>query len=103
MLTGDNKAVAQEVAGEIGITSVKAELLPQDKVAAFESLKNGHKVAYVGDGINDAPVLGLSDVGIAMGGMGSDAAIEASDIVVMTDDITRVGDAVAIAKRTNRR
>ncbi len=102
MLTGDNKAVAQEVAGEIGITSVKAELLPQDKVAAFESLKNGHKVAYVGDGINDAPVLGLSDVGIAMGGMGSDAAIEASDIVVMTDDITRVGDAVAIAKRTNR-
>jgi len=101
MLTGDTKANAEAIAKEIGITTVKAELLPQDKVGAFNELRQGRKVAYVGDGINDAPVLGLSDVGIAMGGMGSDAAIEASDIVVMTDDISRVGDAVDVAKRTS--
>jgi Cd2+/Zn2+-exporting ATPase len=102
MLTGDDRKVAAEVGGEIGITRVEAELLPQDKMAVVERLKQGHKVAYVGDGINDAPVLRLSDIGIAMGGMGSDAAVEASDIVVMTDDFSRVGDAVAFAKLTNR-
>lgn len=102
MLTGDDRKVAAEVGGEIGITRVEAELLPQDKMAVVERLKQGYKVAYVGDGINDAPVLRLSDIGIAMGGIGSDAAVEASDIVVMTDDFSRVGDAVAFAKLTNR-
>ncbi|MFA6844574.1 MAG: heavy metal translocating P-type ATPase, partial [Sphaerochaetaceae bacterium] len=103
MLTGDTTQSAEAIAQELGIDQVRAQLLPQDKVLAFESLKGADaKVAYVGDGINDAPVLGLADVGISMGAMGSDAAIEASDIVVMTDDINHVGQAYYYARKTSR-
>jgi Cd2+/Zn2+-exporting ATPase len=101
MLTGDEKRNAEEVAHEVGMDILKAGLLPADKVDKFEILKESGKTAYVGDGINDAPVLSLSDCGIAMGAMGSDAAINASDIVIMTDDISRVADTFHMAKRTS--
>lgn len=104
MLTGDQKDVAASVAGELGIDTVYSELLPQDKVAKVESLiaaqKKGEKLAFVGDGINDAPVLSRADVGIAMGAMGSDAAIEAADIVLMDDDPMKISVACRIAKKT---
>lgn len=103
MLTGDAGKVAQEIAQEIGIDSYKAELLPDDKVAAVEELldklKDKEKLAFVGDGINDAPVLSRADVGIAMGTMGSDAAIEAADVVLMDDDPGKVSLAIRISKR----
>lgn len=103
MLTGDEKRNAEAVAEEIGIDTVKAGLLPTDKTTEFGRLKDGgHKVAYTGDGINDAPVLALSDVGLAMGALGSDAAIESADIVLMTDDFSRVADARRIAMATSR-
>ena len=103
MLTGDNRDVAAMVAKEIGIDEVRAELLPGDKVAEVEKLLNeGGKVAYVGDGINDAPVLSRADVGIAMGSMGSDAAIEAADIVIMDDDIGKIASIVKISRKTIR-
>ena len=103
MLTGDAKANAEATARDIGIDTVRSELLPQDKVAEFKRLKaEGGKTAYVGDGINDAPVLGLSDVGIAMGALGSDAAVESADIVMMTDDFKRIGTTFKIAKATSR-
>lgn len=102
MLTGDKKEVADKVGMEVGIDEVYAELLPQDKVEKLEvALKDG-KVAFVGDGINDAPVLARADIGFAMGGVGSDAAIEAADIVLMTDKLSSIGDALHIAKRTRR-
>ena len=104
MLTGDAKPVAEHVAGELGLDMVCSELLPQDKVSKVEELlerKQGRgKLAFVGDGINDAPVLSRADVGIAMGAMGSDAAIEAADIVLMDDDPLKIAVAQRIARRT---
>ncbi|WP_009630821.1 heavy metal translocating P-type ATPase [Synechocystis sp. PCC 7509] len=105
MLTGDSQTVAQQVAQTLGIDSYEAELLPEDKVTAIEKLlrevgKKG-KVAFVGDGINDAPVIARADVGIAMGGLGSDAAIETADIVIMNDDPSKVAEAIAVARKTH--
>ena len=104
MLTGDNEAIAQNVAQEVGLTGYKASLLPQNKVEEVEKLlaQKGSKdvLCFVGDGINDAPVLMRSDIGIAMGGVGSDAAIEASDIVLMKDDLKGIPLAKRIAKKT---
>ena len=101
MLTGDNEAIAASVAAELGLTEYRAELLPQDKVTEFEKIKAaGGRTAFVGDGINDAPVLALADIGIAMGGIGSDAAIESADIVLMHDDIGKIATAKRVAKKT---
>ncbi len=104
MLTGDGEKVASVVAKEIGISSYKAELLPGDKVneveRLIESKKEKEKLAFVGDGINDAPVLSRSDIGIAMGAMGSDAAIEAADIVLMDDDPRKISLAMKISRKT---
>ena len=101
MLTGDKAAVAESVASKVGITDVFAELLPQDKVSKVEELlSGGAKLAFVGDGINDAPVLTRADVGIAMGAMGSDAAIESADVVLMDDKLGKIAKAVKIARRT---
>lgn len=104
MLTGDNKNVGLKVARELGIDKVYAELLPGDKVEKLEellSLKSSHgKLAFVGDGINDAPVLARADIGIAMGGLGSDAAIEAADMVIMTDEPSKIVTAMRISKKT---
>ena len=106
MLTGDAKPVGEAVGKELGLDEVHAELLPQQKVEEIEKIdaaKHGkEKVAFVGDGINDTPVLARADVGIAMGGLGSDAAIEAADIVIMTDEPSKIATAVNIAKRTRR-
>ncbi len=104
MLTGDKAKVAQSVAEKIGLTGHHAELLPADKVAKVEELleKSGAKLAFVGDGINDAPVLMRADVGIAMGAMGSDAAIESADVVLMDDKPSKIAEAVRIARKTMR-
>ena len=108
MLTGDNKTIAEAVAKEIGIDEYHAELLPQNKVDNLEKIMenttgNGSgKTAFVGDGINDAPVLARADIGIAMGALGSDAAIEAADVVLMTDEPSKLIDAVEVAKMTKR-
>ena len=106
MLTGDRKEAAEQVAEEIGIDEVHAELLPGDKVAKVEELlkkeSDKERLAFVGDGINDAPVLGRADIGIAMGSMGSDAAIEAADVVLMDDDITKIASIVKISRKTLR-
>ena len=102
MLTGDRKEVGESVAKELGINKVYTELLPDGKVEKIEELlknKTG-KVAFVGDGINDAPVLALADIGIAMGGLGSDAAIEAADVVLMTDEPSKIVKAMQISKKT---
>ena len=104
MLTGDHREAAMAVAEEIDIDEVHAELLPGDKVEKVEQLlkaeKPGEKLAFVGDGINDAPVLGRADIGIAMGSMGSDAAIEAADVVLMDDDIKKISAIVRISRKT---
>ncbi len=101
MLTGDNNATAKQVCQQLGIADYRADLLPQDKVTKLRELKTGKsKVAFVGDGINDAPVLAAADVGIAMGAMGSDAAIETADIVLMQDNPTAIATAKRIAKKT---
>ncbi|KJH69530.1 heavy metal translocating P-type ATPase [Aliterella atlantica] len=105
MLTGDAKAVAKRVAKTLGVDSYQAELLPEDKVTAIEQLlwevgQKG-KVAFVGDGINDAPVIARADVGIAMGGLGSDAAIETADVVIMTDAPSKVAEAIQVARKTH--
>ena len=106
MLTGDRQQAALGVAKALGINEVKAQLLPADKVEAVEKMieevHNREKVAFVGDGINDAPVLMRADVGIAMGAMGSDAAIEAADIVLMNDDVAGIAGIVKIARKTLR-
>ena len=103
MLTGDNAATAKAVADELGIDEVRDSLMPQDKVSAIAELqKQGHRVAMVGDGINDAPALARADVGIAMGGGGTQAALEAADIVLMTDDLAKIAGARAIARRAYR-
>ena len=98
MLTGDRREVAENVANALGLTEYHAELLPADKVAQVEAL--GGDLAFVGDGINDAPVLARADVGIAMGGLGSDAAIEAADVVLMDDKPSKIALAIRIARRT---
>lgn len=104
MLTGDASAVAEDVGKQLGVDEVHAELLPQHKVEAIEKLDREkpprEKIIFVGDGINDTPVLARADVGIAMGGLGSDAAIEAADIVIMTDEPSKIAVAIGIAKRT---
>ena len=106
MLTGDSKQVAQSVAEDLGIDEVRAELLPADKVDAVEELLNDKRdkeiLAFVGDGINDAPVLSRADIGIAMGALGSDAAIEAADIVLMDDDPAKIAKAIRIARKCMR-
>lgn len=106
MLTGDNEQVAEDVAGELGIESVYAELMPEDKVALLEEFREdqmeGELIAFVGDGINDAPVLALADIGIAMGGLGADAALEAADIILMEDEPSKIINAVRISKATLR-
>ena len=105
MLTGDRENVAQKVANKLHIDEYRAELLPGDKVNALEKFLNDEKrgkVAFVGDGINDAPVLARADVGIAMGALGSDAAIEAADIVLMNDDLNKISDAILLSRRTRR-
>lgn len=104
MLTGDKKEVGEKVAKEIGVDTVYSELLPADKVEKVEELLQQKsakgKVAFVGDGINDAPVLALADIGIAMGGLGADSAIEAADVVLMTDELSKILQAIQIAKKT---
>lgn len=106
MLTGDNKAVGEKTASELGLDEVQAELLPDQKVEQLERLElqmaGKGKLLFVGDGINDAPVLARADLGIAMGGLGSDAAIEAADIVLMTDEPSKIVAAIRIARRTRR-
>ena len=104
MLTGDKKEIAEHISKEIGIDKVHSELLPDGKTKKMEQLlkekTQNKKIAYVGDGINDAPVLALADIGIAMGALGSDSAIEAADVVIMTDEPSKINTAIKIAKKT---
>lgn len=104
MLTGDKKEIAENISKELKIDTVHSELLPDEKVHKMEELlknkKQNKKIAFVGDGINDAPVLALADIGIAMGGLGSDSAIEAADIVIMTDEPSKISTAIKISKKT---
>ena len=107
MLTGDSEPVANTIARQLKIDHYRAELLPEDKVSALETILSAagsprHRVAFVGDGINDAPVIARADVGIAMGGLGADAAIETADVVIMTDAPAKVVEAISIAHRTRR-
>ena len=113
MFTGDNSDIALKVGKEIGVAEVKAEMLPEDKYNELEKIINKYKeknektglsekVAFVGDGINDSPVLALADVGISMGGVGASSAIEASDVVIMTDDLRKIREGIKISKKTNR-
>ena len=106
MLTGDSQAVGRAVAQQLGLDEVHAELLPGDKVDQVEGLLQNkgpkEQLVFVGDGINDAPVLSRADIGVAMGAMGSDAAIEAADIVLMDDDLNKLPVAVRIARKTLR-
>ena len=106
MLTGDSRRVAEKVAGRLGVDEVYSELLPSDKVSKVEELleqkENQEGLAFVGDGINDAPVLSRADIGIAMGAMGSDAAIEAADIVLMDDDPAKIALVMKISRKTLR-
>ena len=106
MLTGDKKEIAENISKELGIDTVHSELLPDEKVKKMEELlkskTQNKKIAFVGDGINDAPVLALADIGIAMGGLGSDSAIEAADIVIMTDEPSKISTAIKISKKTMR-
>lgn len=103
ILSGDNKNIVESVSKEVGANKYYGELLPEDKVEYVEKYKKQGKVMFVGDGINDAPVIKMSDVGVSMGGIGSDAAIEASDIVLMRDDLSKIKTAVNIAKVTDRK
>ena len=103
MLTGDNAATAKAIAAEMGIDEVRSDLMPEDKVSAIADLqKQGYKVAMIGDGVNDAPALARADVGIAMGGGGTQAALEAADIALMTDDLAKIAAARAIARKAYR-
>lgn len=106
MLTGDNAAAAENVAQTLGLDKFFANLLPAQKVEKVEALMKdksaGGKLVFAGDGINDAPVLALADIGIAMGGVGSDAAVEAADIVIMTDEPSKIAQAIKISQRTLR-
>lgn len=106
MLTGDKNEVSKSISKELELDEFHSELLPQDKVKCVEELmnekSNDGKLLFVGDGINDAPVLALSDIGVAMGGLGSDAAIEAADVVIMTDEVSKISDAIKISRKTMR-
>lgn len=106
MLTGDNDRVAEDVAKKVGIHSVFANLMPEDKVEQLEDFMESRieeeKLAFVGDGINDAPVLARADIGIAMGGLGADAALEAADIILMEDEPIKIVNAIRISKGTIR-
>ena len=104
MLTGDNVSVAKNIADKVGIDKIYSDLLPDQKVEIFEKIQNeiDGNVIFVGDGINDAPVLARADVGIAMGGIGSDAAIEAADVVIMTDELTKIVEGLNVAKITRK-
>ena len=106
MYTGDKKQIAEKIANEIGIQETKSQMLPQDKYKELENQLNqkpsNEKIAYVGDGINDSPVLARADIGISMGGIGQSSAIEASDIVIMTDELSKIIEAIQISKRTNQ-
>lgn len=106
MLTGDSRLAGEQIAAQLGLDEVYSELLPDQKVQQFEQLEKAKttrgKLLFVGDGINDSPVLARSDVGIAMGGLGSDAAIEAADVVIMTDQPSKVGEAIRLARKTSR-
>ena len=103
MFTGDNKQVALKIASQLNLDEVKYQMLPDDKYRELEKLiNNNYKVAFVGDGINDSPVLALADVGISMGGVGQSSAIEASDIVIMTDNISKIKETIQISKFTNK-
>ena len=102
MLSGDDESVAVNVGRELGLDEVHAELLPEDKVEKLEELRRGRILAFVGDGINDAPVLSRADVGIAMGGLGSDAAIEAADVVIMDDNLSKLSRGIRVARKTRR-
>lgn len=102
MLTGDSKKIADHIGKQVGVDKIYSELLPEDKVQRLEEIlqRNNKKTAFVGDGINDAPVLARADVGIAMGGLGSDAAIEAADVVIMNDQPSKIAEAIHLAKKT---
>lgn len=106
MFTGDKKEIAEKIAKKVGIKAVKSEMLPQDKYNELDTIiakRDEHqKVAFVGDGINDSPVLARADVGISMGGIGSSSAIEASDVVIMTDELSKIVDAMEVSKKTNK-
>lgn len=106
MFTGDKKEIAEKIAKDVGIKVVKSEMLPQDKYNELDTIiakRDEHqKVAFVGDGINDSPVLARADVGISMGGIGSSSAIEASDVVIMTDELSKIVDAIEVSKNTNK-
>lgn len=106
MLTGDSKAVGERVGHQLGLDEVHAELLPHEKVEQVEkwdgNKSKNEKLIFVGDGINDTPVLARADIGMAMGGLGSDAAIEAADVVIMTDEPSKIPEAIKIAKRTRK-
>ena len=107
MLTGDTKNIGESIAKKLNIDKVYAELLPHQKVEKLEDIfkennNNKNKIAFVGDGINDAPVLARADIGIAMGGLGSDAAIEAADIVIMNDEPSKIVTSIKIAKNTRK-
>ena len=106
MFTGDKKEIAEKIANEVGIKFTKAEMLPQDKYNELDEIINkrqqNQKVAFVGDGINDSPVLARADIGISMGGIGSNSAIEASDVVIMTDELSKIVEAIDISKKTNK-
>ena len=106
MFTGDKKEIAEKIAKEVGIKAVKSEMLPQDKYNELDAIiakrDEYQKVEFVGDGINDSPVLARADVGISMGGIGSSSAIEASDVVIMTDELSKIVDAIEVSKKTNK-
>ena len=106
MFTGDSRDIAEDIAKQVGILEVKYEMLPQDKYSKLEeeleNNKTGKKVVFVGDGINDSPVLARADIGISMGGVGSSSAIEASDVVIMTDELSKILEGIQISKKTNR-
>ena len=106
MFTGDKKEIAEKIAKQVGIQAVKAEMLPQDKYNELDKIieqrEENKKIAFVGDGINDSPVLARADIGISMGGIGSSSAIEASDVVIMTDELNKIVDGIEISKKTNK-
>ena len=106
MLSGDSAPVVAEIAGEIGLDRAVGELLPQDKLRELETLRSHltgkGRLLYAGDGINDTPVLASADIGIAMGGLGADAAIETADVIIMGDEPSKIASGIRIARRTNR-
>jgi len=102
MLTGDHVAVAMAIAAQVGVDDVEAGLLPEDKLVAIRALQESSPVAMVGDGVNDAPALAIATVGVAMGGAGSDVALETADVVLIADDLAKLPYAVALSQRTRR-